>query len=358
MEMKCTGYNQHGEGIAIYNSKVFYIPNFIMNEVADIEILEEHEKWGKGRVSDLLSVSENRNDDLPEHFEEIGGYELLHMNRKEQTNFKMSKIINDFKQNAGYEIDLRPMLVGKKQLRYRNKITLHDGCFYKKGTHDPICLDDFLLTDIKPNAKKDGDVIIRKLDTLIRGTKDDKAYTTDSMFGLKFKVSIGAFYQVNKEMALVAYEHIMKFIEKSDHVFDLYSGIGTITLLLSKHANKVTGVEKSRVSHLDAIANAQQNDIKNVLFVKNRVDRFLRKTETLPDIVVVDPAREGMKRDVCESLLGLEPKRIIYLSCNPATQAADFNRLKEKYELVYAQPIDMFPQTYHIENLIVLELKK
>ena len=357
MKVTCTGYNQNGEGIALYENKVFYIPRLIMGEVAEVEVIEEHEKWGKAKITTLIEESKNRIKDLPDDYELIGGYELLHMNREEQTNFKVNKIINDFKQNSKTAIELKDMLIGEKQFRYRNKITLHDGAFYMPKTNKRIFMDDFLLTDIKPKTSKSGDVIIRKLDSTISGNKTDKIFTTDTMMGLQFKISLGAFYQVNKEMAEVAYQEILSFIDDDQEVLDLYSGIGTISLMVARNAKHVTGVEWTKPSHKDALHNAKKNEINNVTFLNMDVNKYMKQDDVKADIVIVDPAREGLKKKVTLAIKDLKPKRIIYLSCNPATQAADFERLKDEYKIIYARPIDMFPQTHHIENLIVLDRK-
>ncbi len=358
MTIKVTGYNQTGEAIALHEGKVFYIPGLIIGEEAKVKIIQEDEKWGKAVIEEILVPSEQRVSDIPEDHLEIGGYELMHMNRDAQTDFKINKIKNDFLQNAKTEINLEKMFIGKNQLRYRNKITLHDGGFYRKGTHEVFKVKDFLLTSIKPSTNMKGDVIIRQLDSLISGHAGDKVFTTDTMLGIKFYIALNAFYQVNKEVAEAAYTEMLNFLDPSQVVFDLYSGIGTITLLAAKKSKKVYGVERNNASHKSALINKEKNKVHNVDFILSDVFKFLRTTDKKPDVVIVDPAREGLRKEACSKLLELAPKRIIYLSCNPGTQAADYNRLKEDYKITYAKPFDMFPQTYHIENLIILDRRK
>jgi len=166
------------------------------------------------------------------------------MQYDEQIRFKTEKIIDDFKRNANYDIKLESMFKPEKKLRYRNKITLHNGAFYKRDTNEEIFIDDFLLTDIIPSTDVEGDVVIRKLDSLIIGKKGSKGIsTTDTLMGLKFKIDLNAFYQVNKEVTEVAYTEVLEYLPKDSEVFDLFSGIGTISLLASKKAKKVTAVE-------------------------------------------------------------------------------------------------------------------
>ncbi len=355
MKLEAIGYNTTGEGIAKHEGKVFYVPGLIKGEVAECAIEFEKEKWGRAQIKELLVESSNRVSNLPKNHLEIGGYEILHMNRKEQTEFKISMIKQAFIQIANHEIELEEMFIGKKQFRYRNKITLHNGGFHKRGTNEVIKMDDFLLTDIKPQTSYEGEVIIRKLDTTISGNKGEKKFTTDTLLGIEFIVGLNAFYQVNKEVAEVAYSHIMKFLDRDQVVFDLYSGIGTITLVAAKKSKHVYGIERNKASYNSASLNKEKNKSENVTFVLKDVLKFLKETNIKADTYIVDPAREGLGKEVCNIINDTLPNKIIYLSCNPGTQAADFNRIKDHYEIIYAKPFDMFPQTHHIENLIVLK---
>lgn len=357
MKLTATGYNSNGDAIATHNKKVFYVRGLIEGETAECEIVREEEKWGIAKIVEILEVSKHRRPNLPNRHLEIGGYEILHMDREEQTRFKTNKILDDFKRNAQTEIELEDMFIGKKQFHYRNKVTLHDGGFHKRGTNEVIFVEDFLLTAIDTQTNLPGEVIIRELDSRIEGHKDDKTYTTDTMLGMEFNIRMNAFYQVNKEIAEVAYTDMLSFLDDDKTVFDLYSGIGVLGLLAAERSRRVIGVEWNKSSHESALKNLRRNPIKNVQFIKADVQKYLKQTKARPEIVIVDPAREGLGRSTCESLVKFMPERIIYLSCNPGTQAADFNRLKEHYNIVYAKPYDMFPQTHHIENLIVLDRK-
>ncbi len=357
MKLTATGYNSTGDGIATHDGKVFYVRGLIKGEVAECNIVREEEKWGIAEIVEILEVSENRRDNLPKRHLEIGGYEVLHMNREEQTSFKMDKIRDDFKRNAGTEIELEDMVIGKKQFHYRNKVTLHNGGFHKRGTNDVIFVEDFLLTAIDTQTNLEGEVIIRELDSRIEGVKSDKTYTTDTMLGMEFNIRLNAFYQVNKEIAELAYTEILSYLDDDKTVFDLYSGIGVIALLAAQRSRRVIAVEWNKSSHESALRNLRRNPIKNVQFIKADVKKYLKQTKAKPEIVIVDPAREGLGKSACESLIKFMPERIIYLSCNPGTQASDYNRLKEHYKIVNATPYDMFPQTHHVENLIILDKK-
>ena len=216
MKLKAIGYNAKGDAITKYNGKIFYVRGLIAGEIAQCHLIEEYEKWGIAKIERILTLSNNRNHDVSENHLMIGGYELLHMNYDEQIRFKESKIKDDFRRNANEIINLCETFKPVKKFRYRNKITLHDGAFYQRGSHKKIYLNDFLLTDITPTTNLKGDVIIRKLDTQIIGKKGTKGiFTTHSMMGLKFKIDLNAFYQINTEVACAVYLEIIKYLPKN-----------------------------------------------------------------------------------------------------------------------------------------------
>lgn len=352
-------YNQHGEGVAFYNSKPVYIYGTIKDEEVEFEIQEEFKTYYIGSLIKILKRSPHRIDHNILNAHLIGGYDLIHMNYEEQKKFKIEKVFHDFKKIA--QIDLKDFewFEPKKKIKYRNKITVHDGYFYQKKSNTPIEIDDFLLSDIKWDRKKLGTIIYRQLDTLIYGDKKSKIYTTDSMLGYKFFVGLNSFYQVNKEIAEKAYDFINKNVVFGGKTLDLYSGIGTISIISSKNSQIVHGIEVDKNSYQDALKNQEVNNIKNVLFFNLSVEKYIKSTNEQFDTVILDPPRKGVDKKTIEIIKNIiKPKRIIYMSCNPATQAANINHLKEKYCIDQFVIMDMFPQTYHIETIAVLNLKK
>lgn len=353
-------YNQKGDGVGFIDKKPFYIPFTILNEEVEFKIIQEFDKYGIGKVVRVLEPSNNRNYNLPENYKFIGGYELIHMKPKAEKEFKIYIVKQEFQKNANYDLKNIEFHESPKEFRYRNKITLFDGGLMKKNTNEIIKVEDFLLTDIKPYTDIPGKVIIRKLDTTIMGTeKNSELYTTDTMIGLKFKVSLTSFYQVNKEVAISAYQEIINHINKEDIVLDLYSGIGTISLLAAKNAKKVIGVEISKSSFDDAMINKEKNNIDNVEFYNfDAKDSFIKlKNIDKINTIILDPGRAGANKYLLFQIIDYQIPKIIYLSCNPATQAADFKILKNYYNLEKVKIFNMFPKTRHIENLIILSLK-
>jgi 23S rRNA (uracil-5-)-methyltransferase RumA len=183
----------------------------------------------------------------------------------------------------------------------------------------------------------------------------------EEMEGLQFKINAKSFYQTNSEQAYELYKVTRDFagLTGDELVYDLYTGTGTIAQFVSKKAKKVIGVESVPEAIEDAKANANHNNITNVEFfvgdMKNVFnDQFIAQ-HGQPDVIITDPPRDGMHKNVVEQLLQVGPPKIVYVSCNSATQARDLALMKELYEVTKVQPVDMFPQTHHVENVVLLE---
>lgn len=185
----------------------------------------------------------------------------------------------------------------------------------------------------------------------------------EEMEGLKFKINAKSFYQTNSEQAYELYKITRNFADlKGDElVYDLYTGTGTIAQFVSKKAKKVIGIESVPEAILDAKANAERNRIENVDFfvgdMKNVFNEQFIAQNGVPDVIITDPPRDGMHKDVVQQILNIAPKKVVYVSCNSATQARDLELMKEKYTITKVQPVDMFPQTHHVENVVLLEKK-
>lgn len=187
-----------------------------------------------------------------------------------------------------------------------------------------------------------------------------KPYIEEEMEGLKFRVGPKSFYQTNSLQAYELYKVARNFAQLSGEelVYDLYTGTGTIANFVSKQARKVIGIEYVEDAVADARINASVNGIDNVEFFSGDMKDVLNDDfiahHGRPDVMIVDPPRAGMHTDVVETILRAEPKAIVYVSCNPATQARDLALLDCKYGVEAVQPVDMFPHTHHVENVIRL----
>lgn len=191
-----------------------------------------------------------------------------------------------------------------------------------------------------------------------------KPFMLEEMEGLKFKVGPKSFYQTNSKQAYELYKVTRDFagLTGKETVYDLYTGTGTIAQFVSKQAKKVIGVEYVPEAIVDAKENAALNNISNCVFysgdMKDVLSNDLINEHGWPDVVITDPPRIGMDEKVVRKLLEIAPTRIVYVSCNPSSQARDLALLSEKYSVVKMQPVDMFPQTLHTENVALLQLNK
>jgi len=183
----------------------------------------------------------------------------------------------------------------------------------------------------------------------------------EEMEGLKFKINAKSFYQTNSEQAYALYKITRDFagLTGNELVYDLYTGTGTIAQFVSKQAKRVVGVESVPEAIEAAKENAQLNSIENVAFFvgdmkKVFTDAFIQQNG-VPDIIITDPPRDGMHKDVVEQILNVAPQKVIYVSCNSATQARDLALMDKMYKVVKTQAVDMFPQTHHVENVVLLE---
>lgn len=186
----------------------------------------------------------------------------------------------------------------------------------------------------------------------------------ETMGDLKFKIGPKSFYQTNSKQALNLYNIANDFagITKNDIVYDLYTGTGTIANFVAKDAKKVIGLEYVPEAIEDAKINSEINNISNTEFYAGDIKDLLSidfiTQKGKPDIIILDPPRAGVHKNVIKSMLFAKPKKIVYVSCNPATQVRDINLLSEFYEVKKIQPVDMFPHTHHVENVVLMELKK
>lgn len=199
---------------------------------------------------------------------------------------------------------------------------------------------------------------INDLDVMVFKGND---HIFEEMEGLRFKIGAKSFYQTNSEQAYNLYKVARNFagLTGNELVYDLYTGTGTIANFVSRQAGKVIGIEYVPEAIEDAKVNSEINGIDNTLFyagdMKDILTQEFINQHGRPDVIITDPPRAGMHDDVIDTILFAEPQRIVYVSCNPATQARDLSLLDAKYRVTAVQPVDMFPHTHHVENVVLLE---
>jgi 23S rRNA (uracil1939-C5)-methyltransferase len=190
-----------------------------------------------------------------------------------------------------------------------------------------------------------------------------KGYIEENLGAVNFKIGPKSFFQTNTKQAERLFDTVVDFCEfdGSENVYDLYTGIGSIALYIANKVKQVVGIEEVAPAIEDAVENAARNNIFNTIFytgdVKNILTTSFAKKHGKPDVLITDPPRAGMHQTVVNMLLQLEAPRLVYVSCNPATQARDIAMLYDKYDVVKVRPVDMFPHTHHVENVALLKLR-
>lgn len=214
------------------------------------------------------------------------------------------------------------------------------------------------ITSLQYVVNSKGNDTIYDQDVILYKGRD---YILEEMEGLSFSINAKSFYQTNSEQAYELYKITRDFagLTGNELVYDLYTGTGTIAQFVSKQAKKVVGVEAVPAAIEDAKVNAKRNNITNCEFfvgdMKNVFNDEFISTHGHPDVIITDPPRDGMHKDVVEQILKIAPQKVVYVSCNSATQARDLALMDEQYKVTRVRPVDMFPQTHHVENVVLLE---
>ena len=205
--------------------------------------------------------------------------------------------------------------------------------------------------------RKPNDSITDQTPILFNG----RDYIVEEFENLKFNIGPKSFFQTNSLQALNLYRVIRDFADLTGNetVYDLYTGTGTIANFLASQSKKIVGLEYVPEAVNDAVKNSEINNIHNTVFlhgdIKNILNYDLFEKYDIPDVLITDPPRAGMHSDVVQAIMNIAPKRIIYVSCNSATQARDLNLMDSMYKVTKIQPVDMFPHTHHVENVVLME---
>ena len=262
----------------------------------------------------------------------------------------------DYKNNSG---DLRSMVI-RTSTTGEIMVLIQ---FYKKTKLIKNLLDS--LINEFPNITSLLYVINKKANDTLYDQKIYCHYGNDHIFeqidNFRFKIYAKSFYQTNSQQTKTLYNIVKKMADIKSHeiIYDLYSGIGTISIFLAENAKQIIGVESVKDAVKAAKENAKLNSINNVSFYTGEVRKVLNDdflvNNGMPDTIIIDPPRSGMHKKVIDKLLKILPNKIIYVSCNSATQARDLNIMKAFYTISTSQSVDMFPQTYHVENVVLLK---
>lgn len=319
---------------------------------------------------EMNSGVEHGNDDalgfhIPGHFDKV--MDILECHLQPEPSGSIRNAVRRYARRKGLQFfNLRQQSGFLRNLIIRNT---SDGqvmvlvVFYLDEKERREDLLDFIISEFPRitslfyviNSKKN-DSLADQTPVLYKG----EDHITETFDGLKFRIGPKSFTQTNSEQALQLYRKTRDFagLTGNEIVYDLYTGIGTIANFVASHSRKVIGIEYIEEAVRDAAENSRINNIKNTQFFSGDVkdilsDEFI-EVNGRPDVLITDPPRAGMHQDVIEKILSILPSRIIYISCNPATQARDLQFLSSKYNIAGVQPVDMFPHTHHVENIVLM----
>ena len=212
-----------------------------------------------------------------------------------------------------------------------------------------------ISTVIQNTNKRDTNVILGEQEKVLYG----KGFITDEILGLKFNISASSFFQVNPIQVQKLYQTAINFakLDKNDTVLDAYAGVCTIGLLCAPHVKKVTSVEVVKSAVINGRNNAKLNNINNIEIIEADCTEYINKELPHFDVVIMDPPRKGSTVEFLTAVMKIKPSRVVYISCEPSTLARDLEILKEQYDIVEVQPVDMFPRSFHVEMIVCLYLK-
>ena len=389
-----------GRGIANDN-KIIFVENALPEELVEIKIQKENKKLIEATTTNIIRKSDKRiNPECP-YYNMCGGCNIMHLEYNEQLKFKEQKVKEILKRFANINEDKIKPIIESSNLYYRNKITLKVKerlGLYQKKSYDLINIEKCIIVSKKINElinilnklslNNIEEIIIKdaydeKTIINIKGKNIDKeylkenlkdytenlviydnnkkeillgeGYIIDKIGDYYFKVSDDAFFQVNKYTTEKLYNKVKEYanLRKEERLLDLYCGTGTIGISLSKDAKEVIGIEINEYAVENANENKKINNVENISFICSDVGKIKEKYKNI-DVVVIDPPRSGLSKEALQNVLDINPKRIVYVSCDPVTLARDLKVLKDYYEIKEITPTDMFPNTYHVENVCLL----
>lgn len=385
-----------GRGITYVNNKITFIPKCINGDEVDFIITEEKKKYFLGKLNKIIKKDSEHIDSKCPFYQDCGGCCLQNLEYEKTIEFKKHKIENLLKRN---KINFNNITITKNPspYNYRNKITLKikDGNigFYEEGSHKIVSINHCLLAKTEINKVIEllpflniinGEITIRcnykneilliiktkeevkipkalvELINIIGIILNDKAVYKKSSFidkinDIYYEISYDSFFQVNPFVTSLLLNKIEANLENSSMVYDLYCGVGTISLAIANKCKKVIGIEVVKNAVINATKNKSLNNISNAEFLLKDLSSGV-KENFVPDTVIVDPPRSGIDKKTILWLKNIKPQKIIYVSCDPNTLVRDLKILDE-YNIKSLDLFDMFSYTYHVESMTLLQRK-
>lgn len=397
MQVKIDKMDNFGRGITYINNKICFVENALENETVEIEIIKEKKKYSEAKVLNILTKSKERIKAACPYSNQCGGCNLNHLKYQEENKLKEEKIKSLTEKFSNLSKDIVENITYHDEYNYRNKIVLHgknnELGLYQQSTKSIVKIERCLLVNNKINK------IIKILNKInenieevtIKTSNDEKNALVDIKGTIKsnqelleivnvliinnqiltkekaIKTNIGpyqflessnSFFQINKTLTEELYNYVKLKVQeqKPNKVLDLYCGTGTIGIYISNFANEIIGIDCNESNIKDALKNKALNQLKNINFICNKVENEIENFKDI-DLIIVDPPRKGLDEKTKKHLKIINPKTIIYVSCDPVTLIRDLNDLENNYIIKTIKPFNMFPRTYHCESIAVLERK-
>lgn len=391
--------NSQLQGIGYLNDKIIFVPKTIPGEICEVEVLKEKKRFQEGKVTRVLENSEKRTLPRCPYYETCGGCDLEHIIYEESILWKQNMLQELFeKQNLWNQgISVLPC---SNPWNYRNKVSLkvRNGTFgfYDVESHSFVKIQECqiaekaineVLKDFSLFSFSNGELVIRvnENDEVLMDfiTSEEvsiekslvdrhkivgilinhkcvygKPYFFERKNSVLYQVHMNSFFQVNPLMSTELFWYVRKYLKNARNVLDLYCGVGTLGLQLDKERTRLIGIEVVESAILNAITNARLNHFKNTSFHLGKVEQIIDKIDVAFDAIIVDPPRSGLDKVTKETILKINPKTILYVSCNPLTLVRDLKDMSGSYEIQSIQGFDMFPFTRHVECVTLLSLKK
>ena len=403
MSFKINRLDDFGRGITFVDGKICFVNNALIDEEVELDVTGEKNKYFEAVSTKIINESDKRVNPICKYYDLCGGCNIMHMSYAAELEFKKGKVERILKKYAKIENVVKEIIPTKRE-NYRNKVTLKvkDGVigYFQNKSYDLVNIDNCYLCDDKINE------IIKKLNKinlngineivircnhqkevllyLIGALEDEESlvnelsivdniiinnyksisvlkgndYFYDTIGEFSFRVSYNSFFQVNNYGVEVLYKKIKEYakLTGNEKVLDLYCGTGTIGIYLASDAKEVFGIEINKNAISDANCNKELNNINNIEFLCDDISKIKNNYKDI-DLIILDPPRSGLGIEAISNVLSINPKMIIYVSCETLTLARDLNVIKEKYNVKEISLIDMFPNTYHCESIVVLERK-
>jgi len=393
-----------GEALGYHDGKAIFVGYAIPGERVVVEITEEKKSWARGRLVDVLEPSPERVSPLCPYFGRCGGCQWQHINYEAQLRFKREVLADQLARIGKLEgVEVRPPLPSPWPWHYRNSvrfIVTPEGmlAFQALRSRETVLIEEcYILHPLVEEVLEAMELEMPRLHHILvkvgvntgeqllileTGSKEapqmeldipvscvllppsgpplilaGNDHITEEVAGRPYRISALSFFQANTPQAEKLVELVAEFLDPGgeEALLDGYCGVGLFGLALAGKVGKVIGVEINPFAVNDALINAEKQGVENAVFIEGAMEEVLPGLEEDIDLAVIDPPRTGVEEGALQQLIRLHPRKIAYVSCDPATLARDLAALvKGGYEVEVVQPVDMFPQTFHIESVSLI----